>query len=128
MKLFCKYFCKKPRRCVLPALIIMQVDISFQFAKVYDIERADVVLGQKFSLLTDYDGNSKWFADNDAVLKIDQAGNNADIEATALGSSTVLIMDTSLNIIKKLTIRIVDAIVEPAADLGLTADPAVAKS
>ena len=105
----------------------MKADIKFEFAKVYDIERADVVIGQKFSILTDYEGPTQWFADNDKVLAIDVSGNNAEIEATAEGKSTVLIMNPDLLIIKKITINVVPAILDLAVDLGATADEPVNK-
>lgn len=127
MNLFKKIFCKPPRRCVLPAHIVMHVDVSFSFAKVYDITTFDVVLGQKFSLLTDWVGTSNWFANNDPVLSLNVSGNAADVEATGLGTSVILIMDASDTVVKKLTIKVVDAIVEPAKDLGLTADAPIPK-
>lgn len=126
MKLFHKIF-RKRRRCVLPAIKTMQVDVYFQFAKVYDITNFDVVLGQKFSLLINDPGKFRWFSDEDQVLSQTTKGNNNDVEATALGTSVILIMDESLAIIKKLTINVENTIAEPAADLGLTADPAVSK-
>jgi hypothetical protein len=105
----------------------MHVDVSFSFAKVYDVAKFDVVLGQKFSLLTDFVGTSNWFANNDPVLSLSVSANTADIEATGLGTSTILIMDESMAVIKTLTIRVVDAIIEPVKDLGLTADAPVRK-
>lgn len=101
----------------------MRVDISFDFAKVYNIDkRVDVVLGQKFLLNTDFEGVSKWFTDNDPVLSLVQKGNNAELEATALGSSTVLIMTGIFGIEKELTFNVVASIEQPASDLGATAD------
>lgn len=105
----------------------MQVDVSFEFAKVYNIDKFDVVTGQKFLLTTDGDGTQRWFADNDAVLNIIQKNNTAAVEATAIGLSTILIMDNSFDVIKTLAINVVDAIVEPAIDLGTVADSPVKK-
>lgn len=105
----------------------MQVDVSFGFAKVYNIESFDVVKGQKFSLLTDNTGESKWFSDNDPVLSLIVDGNNADVEATATGTSEIIIMDENLNQLKKITIKVVDAIIEPAKKLTLKADAPVKK-
>lgn len=106
----------------------MKVDISFDFAKVYDIERADVVKGQKFVLLTDWADNARWFADNDAVLSLNVTGANAALEATAIGTSIILIMGPELDLIKKLTIQVVDEILEPAKELGATAEAPVSKT
>lgn len=105
----------------------MNVDVSFSNAKVYNIERFDVVIGQKFSLFTDSAEPIKWFSDNDPVLAISANGMNADIEATGLGESIIFIMDAAFTVIKKLTIKVVSAILEPAATLGLSSDPPVDK-
>lgn len=105
----------------------MQVDISFDFAKVYNIEKADVVIGQKFSLFSDATTQTQWFSNNDSVLSLKVIGNNADAEATELGDSIILIMDASFAIQKQLSIRVVDAIVPMATDLGLTASLPIPK-
>ena len=107
----------------------MKVNVDFQFAKVYDVqEKIDVVLGQKFSFFTDADHTPVlWFSDHDQVLSITDNGSSADIEATALGESIVLIMDSGLGIIKKLDITVVDAIVEPAKSLNVSADSPILK-
>lgn len=106
----------------------MQVDIKFTYAKVYNLHRAEVVLGQKFSLVADFEGDNKWFADNDKVLALDADGNKAEVEATGLGTSLILIMNPGFRVLKKITIIVVDAIAEPAKDLGVTADAPVPKS
>ena len=107
--------------------INMKADISFEFAKVYDVDTVDIVMGQKFSILTDHDGPSQWFTDNDKVLSVDVNENIADLEATSIGKSTILIMNPDLLIIKKITINVVEKIVQPAADLGVSADEPVLK-
>lgn len=108
----------------------MKVDVSFKFAKVYDIEKIDVVIGEKFSLFTDLDPAaeiSHWFSDNDPVLSMGVNGNHADLEATGLGTSIILIMNKDYATIKKLIIRVVAEIIEPAAELGLSAEEPVIK-
>jgi len=101
----------------------MQVDVVFDFARVYIVDnKIDVVKGQKFSLLTDLTGDSKWFSDNDPVLGIIVTGNNADVEATDIGTSTILIMGTSFGIHKELTISVVEA-VDRAVNIGAEAGP-----
>lgn len=105
----------------------MQVDVSFDFARVYDVNRIDVEKGQKFSLKTDFIGTSKWFSDNDPVLDLKVTGNNADVEATEVGTSVILIMDEHKNVQKELTISVVDEVLPLATSLGLTADAPVLK-
>jgi len=106
----------------------MQVDVTFPYAKIFDIHRGEIVLGQKFSLLANFEGEKKWFADNDKVLALDAEGNKAELEATGIGTSLILIMTPQLRVLKKITIKVVDAIIEPAKELGVTADIPVPKN
>lgn len=104
----------------------MQIDIAFEFAKVYNIERADVVMGQKFTLLSDFD-NGKWFSDNDPVLSLIVNGRDAEVSANEKGATTILIMDSALAIQKILTINVVEAIAAPAVTLGVSAGSPIPK-
>ena len=97
----------------------MQVNIAFNFAKIYDITSFDVVKGQKFQLQSDFD-NGRWFADNDPVLSLNVHGPNADAEATEIGQTTILIMDDLLHIKKQVNINVVQEVFEIASTL----DPA----
>lgn len=106
----------------------MQVDVSFSIAKVYDVNNFDVVKGEKFKLFTQLTQASNWFSDNDPVLDLVVTGNSAQAEAKILGQSVILIMDENFTILKKLIVKVVDAIVEPATDLGITAGQAEQKS
>jgi hypothetical protein len=99
----------------------MQVDITFDFAKVYNIDKADVVQGQRFTLNTDYAAASKWYSDNDPVLSLKVSGNSAEVEAKETGTSTILIMNEANGIEKTLVFKVVDSIQPMAADLGLKA-------
>lgn len=106
----------------------MQVDLSLSNAKVYDIEKVDIVKGQKFSLLTDYTEPSRWFFDQDQVLNVTQEANSADVEATEIGTSTIIIVGaTDFTVLKQITIKVVAEIIEPVADLGTKAGEAVLK-
>lgn len=105
----------------------MQVDVKFDFAKVYDISTFDVVKGQKFSLFTDFVGVSNWFSDNDPVLELNVIGSNAEITAAGNGKSVLLIMDEAYQVQKKLIITVVDAIIDPAADIGASAGTPILK-
>jgi hypothetical protein len=104
----------------------MQVDISFDFAKVYNIEKVDIVVGQKFTLITDYDGG-RYFSENDPVLSLKPIGRDVEGEANEVGTSTILIMDASFVILKTLTIQVVEAIAPLASTLGVTAGSAIQK-
>lgn len=100
----------------------MNADISFEFAKAYDVNKVDVVKGQKFTINTDFDAVSKWFSDNDPVLDLNVTGNSAEVTAKQTGTSIILIMNEAFQEEKRLTIRVVDEILPVAADLGVTAD------
>jgi len=106
----------------------MQVNIDFEFAKIYNIpDRVDVVVGQKFSLFTDSETPILWFANGDPVLAITERDTSADLEATALGSAILLIMNSALEQQRIFHFNVVSEIVEPAKTLGLQADPPVPK-
>lgn len=114
----------------------MQVDVSFEFAKVYNVDKQiDVVRGEAFKLTTDLTGKTKWFSDQDQVLSLkqsDKEGENGDevgaeIKAEALGTSTILIMNENFGIIKELTVVVVDAINPMAVSLQAQAGAAIQK-
>lgn len=105
----------------------MQVDISFEFARIYDVEKIDVVKGQTFALNTDYTEPSKWFSDNDPVLSLNVSGNNAEAEAKELGTSTILIMNEQWEIQKTLTIKVLSSIEPVATELSVSAGEAEEK-
>ena len=110
----------------------MVVNLKLTNAKVYDISVFDVVLGEKFSLQTDYTDQSYWFVNNDPVLSInakelDVNGASADVEATALGTSIIQIQDDSFKEVKRITIKVVPEIVDPASNLNVSGGTPVAK-
>lgn len=69
----------------------MEVTLTLDNATVYAVRRFRVLLGEKFRLdVTPAQGRFRWFADNDEVLAIDDNGGpTANIEATAVGKSTL---------------------------------------
>lgn len=98
-------------------------------AYVVDITNFKVVKGQKFSLITDLTEPKEFFSNKDAVLSIDDNGMTAEVEATDLGKSMIIILEPGgLTMLKTITIEVVDAIVLPATNLGVSADPAIPKS
>lgn len=97
----------------------MIVNAVFDFAKAYDIARLDVVIGQKFSLETDTPG--KLFSDNDPVLDLTPKGNNVDVVAAEVGTSILWIVGADKQILKELTISVVDKLDPLATKLNLSA-------
>lgn len=101
----------------------MQIDISFDFAKIFNIDKfVNVVKGQKFSLITDSALKISFFSNNDPVLAISNTDTSADIEATDVGQSTMLLMDSNSTILKTLIFVVVDSIQEPAANLNASSE------
>ena len=109
----------------------MIVDVKFDFAKVYDINKFDVTIGQKFMLLNDSTDKVRWFPDNDPVLAlvVDADTGIVNVEATGIGTSVILIFDSTLTYPpkKELTINVVDKVLDPATDLNLSSGTPVAK-
>jgi hypothetical protein len=105
----------------------MQVDITFEFAKVYNVEKIDVVKGQKLTINTDFSEPSKWFSDSDPVLSLLVDGASAEAEAKDLGISTILIMNSGFEIQKTLTIKVVSSIEPMATALDVTAGETIEK-
>ena len=106
-------------------LFQMQIDVSFDFAKVYNIDNIDVVKGQKFSFQAD--GEGRWFSDNDEVISYKVTGKEAQVSADTVGLTTILIMDDTLTTIKTLTVNVIDEIVQKAVTLGATSGTPVLK-
>lgn len=107
----------------------MQVDVIFSNARVYRVKKMDVVLGQKFSLVTNNAAPIRWFFNNDIVLSLTETTNGADVEATSFGESTLLMIDESFNLLGVVIINVVNEIgTGKAVDLGLTADEPVTKT
>jgi hypothetical protein len=101
----------------------MQVDISFEFAKVFNIDKlVHVAKGQQFSIFTDSTDKVNFFSNNDATLAINASDNAADITATGLGESILLIMDANFTIVKTLIFLVLDSIQEPATSLNTSTE------
>lgn len=103
----------------------MQIDVSFDFAKVYNVDTIDVVKGQKFSFQADGDG--RWFSDNDEVISLKVTGKEAQVSADTVGLTTILIMDDTFTTLKTLTVNVVSEIVQQAVTLGATSGNPVLK-
>lgn len=100
----------------------MQIDIALTNAKIYNIEKADIVKGEEFTLYSDFD-NGRWFSDNDEVISLKVSGKDAEAKANENGTTTILIMDSAFAIQKTITINVVDEISPMAASLGASAGP-----
>lgn len=87
----------------------MEANFIFSNVKAYNIERADVLLGEKFRV--ELSGSEpyalQWFSNNDAVLQIsvEQESNSATIEATGIGESEIRLFNGDA-LAKKLNINV----------------------
>lgn len=106
----------------------MVANLVLDNAKVYDVNRFDIELGQKFSLEIIEDDNdpvqpNEWFSNNDQVLKMEPGTNLSQFEATAFGDSLVKIMKGDV-VVKTFTIHVFN---DEAVTLNLKAEAPVLK-
>jgi hypothetical protein len=101
----------------------MVIDITLSNAKVYDISKVDILLGETFTLNTNGDGSEDITSDHDNVLEITELGPNCKCVAKTVGISTIRWMNQADQVIDKVLITVFT----PANDLGLTADAPVSK-
>lgn len=105
----------------------MQIDIILSNARIYDINKVDIVIAEKFSLIPDDTTKDiRLFADNDPVLDIVQNKTSIDVVASDIGMSTILLMNPSMQVEKTLYINVV-ASLTPATNLNISAEPPVLK-
>jgi hypothetical protein len=95
-------------------------------SKAYDVSKLELGLGQDIEMdIPELLGSDvKWFADNDAVLKISASGNLATITALEVGTSIIQVQGYDFGVLKSITIEVVS---EPASTLGLKAGTPVMK-
>lgn len=84
------------------------------------MDKVKILMGQTVYVTTNAPEGTQWFFDNDEVLALDVFGSDAEIEAETTGRSTILLMDSKKNILKELSIEVVEAIEYPATRLDIT--------
>ena len=93
-------------------------NVKFSIATVYDVNRFDVVKGEKFSLhLTDTTAATDWFSNNDPVLSMRVDNYDAEVTASNVGESKIRVFDGT-SIVKELVINVVEKIAEMANNLN----------
>lgn len=91
----------------------------------FDVSALTLGQGQQiFMSIPSIEGDTNWFASNDPVLSIVPGNNYATISADAVGASTIQIQDSESNILKKITITVVN---DQAVSLGLSSGEVVQK-
>ncbi len=99
------------------------VNASLSNATFYNVERFDVVQGEKFSLLlTDSDNIIVDFSvTNDPVLDIQSdVVNSQEVTASKVGRSRIIYLDKDDKKVKELIINVVESISDPAVSLDLS--------
>lgn len=100
----------------------MKINLRLPNVSVFDVNRVDVREGETFFLsLTDTQGQKlEWFTNNDPVLALVIDGDDAEVSADEIGTTTILIMANG-QIHKTIEINVVEEIVPMASTLGLSA-------
>lgn len=89
----------------------MILNVLFDNATVYDFEKLDVAIGEKFVIeAVDFTEDTRWFFDNDPVLEIIPESNKAAITAKQEGTSTILFIRGN-QIIDSLQITVVNPVI-----------------
>jgi len=75
----------------------MEANFIFPNVKAYNVEKADVLLGETFRVeLVGIEAYTlQWFANNDAVLEVsvEQGSESATVKATSVGDSELRLFD-----------------------------------
>lgn len=106
----------------------MKVDVTFDFAKVFNIDKViNVTQGQEFTLTSDTP--SKWYSDNDQALDVN--GDTGKIKAVGLGTSSIIMTTGTPGkdfvVWKEITVNVLAGIEDPATSIGATAGDPVPK-
>jgi hypothetical protein len=99
----------------------MQFNIKFDFAEVFNVNKVNVALGQKFKVtVVGSAASGDWYSNNDPVLFIDVDDDrfSAKIESREVGTSRIQIQQQVGSASATLEINVYDNV---PVNLGLTA-------
>lgn len=89
----------------------MILNVYFDNATVYNFEKLDVNIGEKFKVeAVGAPENLSWFLDNDPIVDIEANSNTAIITASNEGLTTVLFVVNNSNIVHKFTINVINPV------------------
>jgi len=89
----------------------MKLNVYFDNASVYNFEKLDVIVGEKFKVeAVDAPEGIAWFFDNDPVVQADAIGNQAVITAANEGMTNVLFVVNNSQVIHKFVINVVNSV------------------
>lgn len=86
----------------------MNLNVYFDNATVYDFDKLDVIVGEKFKVeAVNAPADVAWFFDNDPVVEAETMKNQAIITAAKEGVTTVLFVVNNAQVIHRFTINVV---------------------
>jgi hypothetical protein len=90
----------------------MKLNVYFDNASVYNFEKLDVIVGEKFKVeAVDAPEGIAWFFDNDPVVQAEAIGNQAIITAAQEGVTNVLfVVNNNTQVMHKFTINVVNPV------------------
>jgi hypothetical protein len=89
----------------------MNLNVYFDNATVYNFEKLDVSVGEKFKVeAVNAPAGVVWFFDNDPVIEAEAMENQALITAAKEGLTTVLFVVNNSQVIHKFTINVVNPV------------------
>ena len=89
----------------------MNLNVYFDNAAVYNFEKLDVSVGEKFKVeAVGAPSGVAWFFDNDPVVEAETMENQAIITAAKEGMTTVLFVVNNSQVIHKFTINVVNPV------------------
>ncbi len=89
----------------------MNLNVYFDNASVYNFEKLDVSVGEKFKVeAVNAPNGVAWFFDNDPVVEAETMENQAIITAAKEGITNVLFVVNNSQVIHKFTINVVNPV------------------
>lgn len=89
----------------------MNLNVYFDNASVFNFEKLDVSVGEKFKVeAVNAPNGVAWFFDNDPVVEAETMENQAIITAAKEGMTTVLFVVNNSQVIHKFTINVVNPV------------------
>lgn len=104
-----------------------RVDLTLFNARVYDISTIQIITFQDFSLKVQSIEKLEWFTNNDEVLDLKVVDNVAEVKANVAGKCTILIMNSSRQIVRELHVTVVDTLLPEADKLDVIVESVVPK-
>ena len=87
----------------------MKVDLVSKIGRVYDIHSMDIYIGEIFTLIGRSKEQFEWLSNNDPVLLLSVSENVAQVQATSIGTSVIVVMNETFDRkVKEIVIKVID--------------------